>query len=174
MFGKATGSILSYNIFLKVPHRAAGSVVPLFPVRDGNVNGLVRRYTQKREPSSGLQKCNLRTMPQTNGISEQSVHTPGMKYTARHIQRFLETGRIDATLWKNHFPTLLPTQVPTCDDCGEFKDRTCAGGRDPVECFLAKPPADEHRKKKRDPMLGLGVKGPKVHGTAKPKDQSKM
>ena len=49
-----------------------------------------------------------------------------MKYTARHIQRFLETGRIDATLWKNHFPTLLPTQVPACDDCGEFKDRTCA------------------------------------------------
>ena len=66
-----------------------------------------------------------------------------MKYTARHIQRFLETGRIDATLWKNHFPTLLPTQVPACDDCGEFKDRTCAGGRDPVECFLGKAPAAE-------------------------------
>jgi hypothetical protein len=101
-----------------------------------------------------------------------------MKYTARHIQRFLETGRIDATLWKNHFPTLLSTQVPTCDDCGELKDRTCAGGRDPVECFLAKAPAPEpegeHRQKKRDPMLGLGAKGLKVHGTAKPKDQSKM
>ena len=63
-----------------------------------------------------------------------------MKYTARHIQRFLETGKIDATLWKNHFPTLLPTQVPTCEECGEFKDRTCAGGRDPVECFLDKTP----------------------------------
>jgi hypothetical protein len=101
-----------------------------------------------------------------------------MKYTARHIQRFLDTGRIDATLWKNHFPSLLPTQVPTCDECGEFKDRTCAGGRDPVECFLGKPPveepAGENRKKKRDPMLGLGAKGQKVHGTAKPKDQSKM
>ncbi len=66
-----------------------------------------------------------------------------MKYTARHIQRFLETGRIDATLWKNHFPSLLPTQVPACDDCTELKDRTCAGGRDPVECFLAKAPAAE-------------------------------
>ena len=63
-----------------------------------------------------------------------------MKYTARHIQRFLETGKIDATLWKNHFPSLLPTQVPTCEECGEFKDRTCAGGRDPVECFLDKVP----------------------------------
>ena len=117
-------------------------------------------------------------MPQTNGISEQSVHTPVMKYTARHIQRFLETGRIDAALWKNHFPSLLPTQVPTCEECGEFKDRTCAGGRDPVECFLDKvpatEPAGEHRKKKRDPMLGLGSKGRGVHGTAKPKDQSKM
>jgi hypothetical protein len=101
-----------------------------------------------------------------------------MKYTARHIQRFLDTGRIDATLWKNHFPSLLPTQVPTCDDCGEFKDRTCVGGRDPVECFLGKPmveePSSEQKKKKRDPMLGLGAKGQKVHGTAKPKDQSKM
>jgi hypothetical protein len=101
-----------------------------------------------------------------------------MKYTARHIQRFLDTGRIDATLWKNHFPSLLPTQVPTCDDCGEFKDRTCVGGRDPVECFLGKPhvaeSSAEPKKKKRDPMLGLGAKGQKVHGTAKPKDQSKM
>jgi len=101
-----------------------------------------------------------------------------MKYTARHIQRFLKTGRIDATLWKNHFPTLLPTQVPACDDCGEFKDRTCAGGRDPVECFLAQAPAaepaGEHRQKKRDPILGLGAQGRNVHGTAKPKDQSKM
>ncbi len=101
-----------------------------------------------------------------------------MKYTARHIQRFLEAGKIDATLWKNHFPSLLPTQVPTCEECGEFKDQTCAGGRDPVECFLDKvpaaEPAGEHKKKKRDPMLGLGAKGRGVHGTAKPKDQSKM
>ena len=101
-----------------------------------------------------------------------------MKYTARHIQRFIEAGKIDATLWKNHFPSLLPTQVPTCEECAEFKDQTCDGGRDPVECFLDKvpvaEPAGEHKKKKRDPMLGLGVKGRAVHGTAKPKDQSKM
>ncbi len=64
-----------------------------------------------------------------------------MKYTARHIQRFLEQGRIDPTLWKNHFPSLLPTQVPTCEDCEEFKARTCPGGRDPVDCFLSKVPA---------------------------------
>jgi hypothetical protein len=101
-----------------------------------------------------------------------------MKYTARHIQRFLETGKIDATLWKNHFPTLLPTQVPACEECGEFKDRTCTGGRDPVECFLDKTPAEEpageHRQKKRDPMLGLGAKRSGIRSTAKPKDQSKM
>ena len=101
-----------------------------------------------------------------------------MKYTARHIRRFLETGKIDATLWKNHFPSLLPSQVPSCEDCSEFMDRTCAGGRDPVECFLNKVPAEaggeSRQKKKRDPALGLGVKGPVAHGLARPPDQSKM
>jgi hypothetical protein len=101
-----------------------------------------------------------------------------MKYTARHIQRFLETGKIDPTLWKNHFPLLLPSQVPACEECSEFKERTCAGGRDPVACFLAKSPepgpAESRKQKKRDPMLGMGTKGPGVHGTAKPRDQSKM
>jgi len=101
-----------------------------------------------------------------------------MRYTARHIQRFLETGRIDPTLWKNHFPSLLPTQVPSCSDCTELMDRTCAGGRDPVECFLAKAVGEEkgdrQKQKKRDPMLGLGTKGLVLHGTAKPRDQSKM
>ena len=100
-----------------------------------------------------------------------------MKYTARHIQRFLEQGKIDATLWKNHFPALLPTQVPVCEECSECKDRTCPGGKDPVECFLAKKPEKEEggqKTKKRDQMLGLGVKGPKARGTALPRDQSKM
>jgi hypothetical protein len=101
-----------------------------------------------------------------------------MKYTARHIRRFLEQGRIDATLWKNHFPSLLPTQVPACGECTEFLDRTCAGGRDPVACFLGKAQeagtGGAHKKKKRDPMLGLGAKDPGVHGTTKPPDQSKM
>lgn len=101
-----------------------------------------------------------------------------MKYTARHIQRFLEQGKIDPMLWKNHFPSLLPTQVPACEECSEFKERTCSGGKDPVECFLAKKPEPdtdgELKKKKRDPMLGLGAKGPAVRGTAMPRDQSKM
>jgi len=100
-----------------------------------------------------------------------------MKYTARHIQRFLDTGKIDAALWKNHFPACLPSHVPGCGDCSEFRDRTCAGGRDPVECFLAKAPAQdaaERKLKKRDPMLGLGTKGPELRGTARPPDQSKM
>ena len=101
-----------------------------------------------------------------------------MKYTARHIQRFLEQGKIDQTLWKNHFPTLLPTQVPVCEECSEFKETTCPGGKDPVECFLAKTldvePGEEKKKKKHDPMLGRGVKGPSVRGTALPRDQSKL
>jgi hypothetical protein len=100
-----------------------------------------------------------------------------MKYTARHIRRFLEEGRIDATLWKNHFPSWLPSQVPACTDCSEFRDRTCPGGRDPVTCFLAKAPEatpGEAHKKKRDPMLGLGGKGQTPLHTAQPRDQSKM
>ncbi len=101
-----------------------------------------------------------------------------MKYTARHVQRFLEQGRIDSTLWKNHFKNLLPSQVPTCNDCEEYLAKTCAGDRDPVDCFLAKAPVPdgetEHKKKKRDPMLGLGTKGPSAQGTALPRDQSKM
>jgi hypothetical protein len=127
---------------------------------------------------AGRQGASEAHLPHPHFINHTTTNSTLMKYTARHIQRFLETGRIDATLWKNHFPSLLPTQVPACDDCGEFKDRTCAGGRDPVECFLAQAPATEpageHRQKKRDPMLGLGAKGLKVHKTAKPKDQSKM
>jgi hypothetical protein len=101
-----------------------------------------------------------------------------MKYTARHIQRFLETGKIDVTLWKNHFPSLLPSQVPACEECSEFKERTCPGGREPVECFLAKAhevtPDEKQKQKKRDPMLGLGARGPALRGTAQPRDQSKM
>jgi hypothetical protein len=101
-----------------------------------------------------------------------------MKYTARHIRRFLEEGKIDATLWKNHFPSLLPSQVPVCEECSEFKEKTCAGGRDPVGCFLAKPPVTEpeetQRQKKRDPMLGLGSKRPEIRKIAQPRDQSKM
>jgi len=101
-----------------------------------------------------------------------------MKYTVRHIRRFLETGKIDATLWNNHFPSLLLSKVPTCEECSEFIDRTCPGGRDAVDCFLVKSlaaePAEMQKQKKRDPMLGLGAKGPDVHRTAKPRDQSKM
>ena len=100
-----------------------------------------------------------------------------MKYTPRHIQRFLEQGKIDAALWKSHFPTLLPTQVPACSDCEEFRNTTCPGNQDPVDCHLAKTKAqdgDSQKKKKRDPMLGLGAKGPAARGTALPRDQSKM
>ena len=109
----------------------------------------------------------------------------GMKYTARHIQRFLGTGKIDPALWKNHFPSLLTTQVPSCSDCEDYKDKTCTGGRDPVDCFLAARPGpgepgagsqgDGKKKKHRDPMLGLGARGKTLPGgTNKPRDQSKM
>jgi hypothetical protein len=67
-----------------------------------------------------------------------------MKYTARHIQKFLSDGKIDATLWTAHFPKVLVSHVPTCDDCEDFKARTCEGAKNPVDCFLAiKPDTDQ-------------------------------
>ena len=105
-----------------------------------------------------------------------------MKYTARHIQRFLEQGKIDPTLWNNHFPSLLPSQVPACTDCEDFKGKTCKGDRDPVECFLSIKPdgvssdgEKTPRKKSRDPMLGIGSRRKIIPGGAnKTYDQSKI
>jgi hypothetical protein len=59
-----------------------------------------------------------------------------MKYTARHIRRFLDQGRIDPDLWKVHFPSLLESCVPECSDCTDFLSNLCQGGKDPVDCFL--------------------------------------
>jgi hypothetical protein len=67
-----------------------------------------------------------------------------MKYTARHLQKFLSEGRIDANLWTAHFPRVLVSHVPTCDDCEDFKNKACEGGKNPVDCFLAiKPDTDQ-------------------------------
>jgi len=104
-----------------------------------------------------------------------------MKYTARHVRRFIEEGRIDADLWKTHFPSLLATQVPECADCEDYKDKTCSGGRDPVDCFLslepetAKGAGSGQKKKTHDPSLqrkpGKIVVPSGAHTT---RDQSKM
>jgi len=109
-----------------------------------------------------------------------------MKYTARHIQRFLEQGLIDPVQWRSHFPALLPTRLPSCEDCEDFKSRICAGHRDPVECFLSGRTGtgddDEgtgdrakRKKKTRDPLLGAGTRKNKIPaGANKAYDQSKM
>jgi hypothetical protein len=60
-----------------------------------------------------------------------------MKYTARHIRKFINEGKIDAELWTAHFSQVLVSDVPTCNDCGDYKAKTCEGGKNPVECFLA-------------------------------------
>jgi hypothetical protein len=67
-----------------------------------------------------------------------------MKYTARHVQKFLSEGKIDAALWTAHFPQVLVSHVPTCNDCKDFKTRACEGGKNPVDCFLSlKPETDQ-------------------------------
>ncbi len=68
-----------------------------------------------------------------------------MKYTARHVRKFLEQGKIDSELWKIHFPSLLESRVPTCEECDDFKSNLCTGGKDPVECFLAIEPCTDQQ-----------------------------
>ncbi len=60
-----------------------------------------------------------------------------MKYTARHVRKFLSEGKIDAALWTEHFPLVLVSHVPTCNDCKDFKAGACEGSKNPVDCFLA-------------------------------------
>jgi len=74
------------------------------------------------------------------------------------VQRFLDQGKIDPELWIEHFPTVLATRVPSCNDCEDFKNNLCKGGKDPVDCFLQIQSEadeisdtqvdDEHKKKK--------------------------
>jgi hypothetical protein len=59
-----------------------------------------------------------------------------MKYTARHVQKFLIEGKIDAELWTAHFPGVLISHVPTCNKCVDKQTKVCEGGRNPVDCFL--------------------------------------
>jgi hypothetical protein len=109
-----------------------------------------------------------------------------MKYTIRHVKRFLEQGKIDPTLWAEHFPTLIDTRVPGCTDCEDYKKKLCAGGKNPVDCFLAvkpepgeepgTPSGDEAiRKKPKPPRLNRNANDrsmpPKANKTY---DQSKM
>ena len=63
-----------------------------------------------------------------------------MKYTARHIRKFQSEGKIDVKLWTAHFPQVLVSHVPTCDDCEDYKNKACEGGKNPVDCFLAIKP----------------------------------
>ena len=60
-----------------------------------------------------------------------------MKYTPRHIQKFQSEGKIDAELWTAHFPRVLLSHVPTCNDCVDNQTTVCEGGKNPVDCFLA-------------------------------------
>ncbi|MDD1702261.1 MAG: hypothetical protein LUQ31_04695 [Methanoregula sp.] len=73
-----------------------------------------------------------------------------MKYTPRHIKKFIEEGKIDPNLWKIHFPHLLPSHVPECSECEDKKNNLCQGGKNPVDCFLGVN-AEEEKKKNNDP-----------------------
>jgi hypothetical protein len=103
-----------------------------------------------------------------------------MKYTARHIRRFLEQGRIDPDLWKAHFPSLLDSCVPECSDCGDYKSNLCPGGKDPVDCFLGvqRDPETGKSKKSQGSRLkqwdGAGAGKIRPKGANKVFDQSKM
>jgi hypothetical protein len=104
-----------------------------------------------------------------------------MKYTARHIRRFIEQGKIDPSLWKNHFPTIPESKVPECRDCEDHKNNLCQGGKDPVDCFIGiqlkaglKSGTDTGKKKSKLHEW-KGTDGKTIpRGANKVYDQSKM
>jgi hypothetical protein len=59
-----------------------------------------------------------------------------MKYTARHVQKLQSEGKINAELWTAHFPGVLISHVPVCNQCVDHQTKTCEGGKNPVDCFL--------------------------------------
>ena len=107
-----------------------------------------------------------------------------MKYTSRHIKKFLEEGKIDADLWKIHFPRWLPSQVPECSECEDKKNNICQGGKNPVDCFLGVHAQEEakngeagkdHKEKSRKFFPDAKAKRGKVPAGANITfDQSKM
>jgi hypothetical protein len=60
------------------------------------------------------------------------------KYTVPQLQAFLTQGEIDPFLWIAHFPEVMDTKIPACDDCADFKTQICPGGKDPVDCFISR------------------------------------
>jgi hypothetical protein len=111
-----------------------------------------------------------------------------MKYTARHVRRFLEQGKIDPALWMKHFPSVLDTRVPACRDCEDHKNKTCEGGKNPVDCFLSLKPKPEPDQMTETPVSdNKRIKKPKqyrwtardrgkitAHGANKTYDQSRI
>ena len=109
-----------------------------------------------------------------------------MKYTIRHVKKFLEQGKIDPVLWTEHFPTLIDTRVPGCRDCEDYKKKLCEGGKNPVDCFLSikpgpdpvpgTPAGDEPERKKPKPphWSGKSHDRSKAPVANKTYDQSKM
>lgn len=67
---------------------------------------------------------------------------PPRVYTTTHLKGFLNRGKIDRFLWMMHFPEILDTRVPTCQDCEDFKSGVCPGGQHPIDCFLSKSPEE--------------------------------
>ncbi len=64
-----------------------------------------------------------------------------MKYTSRHVKKYLEEGKI----------------VPECSECEDKKNDLCQGGKNPVDCFLgiyaeseAAKISDNDRKARKD------------------------
>jgi len=107
-----------------------------------------------------------------------------MKYTPRHVKKFLEEGKIDPELWKIHFPHLLPSHVPTCNECEDKKNNLCQGGKEPVECFLGIFAEEEEKeesarksRKEKSKEVFPDAKGQRARVPARANitfDQSKM
>lgn len=60
------------------------------------------------------------------------------EYTLADLNVFLGTGRIDPLLWLAYFPDTLDLKIPSCEDCLAFREESCPGLTNPVDCFLLK------------------------------------
>lgn len=108
-----------------------------------------------------------------------------MKYTIRHVRKYIEQGKIDPALWKIHFPHILESQVPSCEDCEDYRNNLCQGKKNPVDCFLGVQAEEEKKagaegqksRKEKSPQFFVDAKGKKAKipsNANKTFDQSKM
>ena len=152
---------MSSGSYFPPPVRTVSRYSSLMPNGAAGVNTRVGLPLTSQVPATGVSSCG--TPYQERMSSKVLVVTPGRvvmprsKTPAKHVvnsrlrivpvavfddPRFeLDLhifGKIDPFLWMVYFSSTLDTSIPTCEDCLDFKNRSCPGGESPVDCFLSR------------------------------------